>query len=114
MVEEVSSAQTTIRRLLQAEKQAQEILQVAEEHAKESVAQAQEQARQRLEAVRRETENALRARLDEVKSKAAAEAKARIDQVESEALEIERRARENFPVAIEMVVNWVTGKGGQP
>lgn len=111
MLEEMSPAQSTLRRLIEAEEQAREILKAAEERAKETIAQAREQAKQRVEAVRQETDNVLRSRLEEVESSAVTEMKTRLRQVEAEAREIERRAKEHFSDAVEMVVNWVTNRG---
>ena len=69
--------------------------------------QARKQAKQSIETVHQETENSLRSRLAEAESKAAAEMKRRLDQAEAEAREIERRAKEHFLGAVEMVVDWV-------
>ena len=51
---EASPAQNTLKRLIEAEEQAREILKAAEEHAQETIAQAREQAKQSVEAVRQE------------------------------------------------------------
>jgi len=108
---EVSAAQGTLKRLMEAENQAREILRAAEERAKETLGDAQEQAKQQIETVHREMENILRSRLKEVESKAALEMKARLGQVDVEIQEIERRAKEHFSDAVEMVVGWITNGG---
>ena len=107
---EVSAAQGTVKRLIEAEEKAREILKAAEERSKETIAQAHEQAKQRLEATRQQTNSVLRSRREEVESKGATEMKRRLDQAEAEAQEIERRAKEHFSEVVEMVVNWVTNR----
>jgi hypothetical protein len=70
------------------------------------------QAKQSIKTVRQEAENSLHSRLGEAESKAAAEMKRRLDQAAAEAREIERRAKEHFSGAVEMVVDWVVNRGG--
>ena len=108
---EVSAAQDTLKRLMEAENQEREILRAAEEGAKQTLGNAQEQAKRQIEGVHREMEGILRSRLKEVESKAAAELKARLGQVDGEAQEIERRAKEHLSDAVEMVVSWMTNGG---
>ena len=112
MTPETSPAQGTLKRLLESERQAQEILQSAEERARDTIAQAREQAARSVEAVRVEAAGLLHSQLDEVQSKAAAEVKQRLDQAETDAREFERCARGHVSEAVEMVVDWVTAKGG--
>jgi len=111
MLEEGSPAQSTVRRLIEAEEQAREVLRLAEGRAKETSARVHEQAKQRLEAVRQEMNDLLRSRLEEVESRTATEMKTRLEQVDAEALEIERRGKEHFSEAVEMVVSWITNRG---
>jgi vacuolar-type H+-ATPase subunit H len=106
-----SPAQPILKRLIEAEEQAQQILKAAEDRARETVEQARRQAKQSVEAIRQETESSLRSRLAEAESKAAAEIQRRLEQAEAEAREIERRAKEHFSGAVEMVVNWVANRG---
>ena len=108
---EVSTAQETLKRLMEAENQAREILRAAEERAKETLANAQEQAKEQIETVRREMDGILRSRLKEVESKTVQDLKARLDQVDGEAQEIHRRAEEHFSDAVEMVVGWISNGG---
>jgi vacuolar-type H+-ATPase subunit H len=108
---EASPAQSTLKRLIEAEEQAREALKAAEDHAQETIAQAREQAKQSVEAARRETTSLLKSRLEEAESKAATELKQRLEQAEAQAREIERRAKEHFSQAVEMVVDWVTNRG---
>jgi vacuolar-type H+-ATPase subunit H len=112
MPEEVSAARGTLKRLIEAEAQAREILEAAEERAKKTLGHVQVQAKQHIETVRQEMENTLRSRLQEVESKAAAEMRMRLGQIDVEAREIERRANEHFSDAVEMVVSWIT-RGGE-
>lgn len=111
---EASPAQGTLKRLIEAEDQAREILRAAEERAQKTLAQAREQATQSVEAVRQEASDLLRSRLDEAGSKAAVETKQRLQQAEADAREFERRATENASKAVEMVVDWVTRGAGSP
>ena len=111
MLEEASPARRTVKRLMEAEEQARQILNAAEERAKGTIAQAREQAKQSLEAARQETESLLRSRLEEVKSKAVIEMRTQLGEAEEEAREIERQATEHFAAAVEMVVDWVTNRG---
>jgi vacuolar-type H+-ATPase subunit H len=108
---ETSPAQGTLKRLIEAEEQAREILKTTEQNAHETVAHAREQAKQTVEAVRQEMAGLLQSRLKEAEFKAAADMKQRLDQAESQAREFERRANENFSEAVELVVNWVTYRG---
>ena len=108
---EMSTAEGTLKRLMETENQAREILRAAEERSKQTLGNAQEQAKQQIDIVHREMEDILHSRLKEVESKAALEMKARLGQVDAEIQEIERRAREHFPDAVEMVVSWVTNGG---
>ena len=108
---EVSTAQGTLKRLMEAENQAREILRAAEEGAKETLGHAQEQSKRQIEAVHREMEDILRSRVKELESRAALEMKARLGQVDAEAQEIERLAKEHFSDGVEMVVNWITSGG---
>jgi vacuolar-type H+-ATPase subunit H len=102
-----SPAQRILKRLVDAENEAQQILRAAEERAKDTIDGARKQARQSIDTVRQETENSLRSRLAEAESKGAAEMKRRLDQAEADAREIERRAKVHFSDAVEMVVDWV-------
>ena len=106
-----SSAQTILNRLIQAEEQVRGILKAAEERAQEAIAQAREQAERSLQAVHQETESALRSRLEEAESNSATERKRRVARAEAEAQEFERRAKEHFSDAVEMVLEWVTKRG---
>ena len=108
---EVSAAQGTLKRLMEAENQAREILGAAEERAKETLGNAQEQAKQQIDTVHKEMEDILHSRLKEVESKAALEMKARLGQVDIQVQEIERRAKEHFSDAVETIVNWITNGG---
>jgi vacuolar-type H+-ATPase subunit H len=110
-MQEASPTERILKRLIEAENQAEQIVKAAEERAKETVEQARQQARQSLETVRKQAESSLRSRLDEAESKAAAEMKRRLDQAEAEAREIDRRAKQHFSEAVEMVVEWVTNRG---
>jgi vacuolar-type H+-ATPase subunit H len=108
---EASPTQRILKRLIEAEDQAQQIVKEAEERAKETIDHARKQANQSIETVRQEHESSLRSRLGEAESKAAAEMKRRLDQAEAEAREIERRAKEHFSEAVELVVDWVANRG---
>jgi vacuolar-type H+-ATPase subunit H len=108
---EASPAQRTLKRLIEAEGEARDILKGAAENADATIAKAREQAKQSVQTVRLEAARALRALLEEAESKAAIEMKQRLDQAEAEAREIERRAGESSAQAIDMVMDWVTFKG---
>jgi hypothetical protein len=107
---EESSAQSTLKRLIQAEEQAREIRKVSEEHTQESIAQAREQAQQSVDAVRRETAGSLKSRLEDAEPRSAAELKQRLEQADADVREIERRTTEHFSQAVDMVVDWVTNR----
>lgn len=101
------SAQGTLKRLIEAEEQAREILETAEKQAEETVSRSREQARQSVEAARTEAVNLLRAKLSEAESQGAAVMKQRLEQADARSEDFERRAKENFARAVEMVVDWV-------
>ena len=111
MLDELASAQSTVKRLIEAEEQARKILNVAQEHTKETTVQACEQAKQHLEAVRQKMNDMLRSRVEEMESKASTEMKTRLDRVDAEARETERRGEAHFSKAVEMVVSWITNRG---
>ena len=104
---ETSPAQGTLKRLIEAEEQAREILKAAEQRAQQTIAQARDQASQTLEAARGETSASLRSRLEEAETKGALEKKQRLDQTEAQARELERCAEANFSGAVDMVVEWI-------
>lgn len=106
-----SPAQGTLKRLIEAEDQAQEILRAAEEHAQVTIAQAREQAKQSVEDARLQTASLLKSRLEEAESKAALEMQQRLEQADAKVREIERLAKEHSSQAVEMVVDWVTNRG---
>ena len=93
---EASPAQSTLKRLIEAEEEAREILRAAEEHAQGTLAQARQQAEQSIEGVRREAASLLQYKLEEAESKAATEMKQRLEQAEAEAREIERQGKATF------------------
>ena len=107
---EPSRAQATLKRLLEAERQAVEIVAAAERRAQDTIAHAREQARQLIQAASQETADSLRARVEEAQLTASAGLKQRLEGVDAEARELERRANERFADAVEMVVRWVTGR----
>ena len=104
---EPSPAQGTLKRLIEAEDQAREILKAAGQSAQDAIAQAGAQARQSVDAVRQRAAGALESRLREAESKSAAEMKQRMQQADAEAQEFERRAAQHFSQAVDMVVDWV-------
>jgi vacuolar-type H+-ATPase subunit H len=110
MMPEASPAQSTLKRLLDAENHAREILKAAEENAEATIAKAREQAKQSVDAVRQEAATLLRSKLDEAESHAAVEMKNRLEQAEARGREIERRAKQHSAQAVNMVVNWVTNR----
>lgn len=105
---EASPAQGTLKRLIEAEEQAREILKAAGVRAEETIARANEEARQSVEAVRQQGASLLRARLAKAESDAATQLEQRLKQAEAQAQEFESHAKENFSAAVEMVVGWVT------
>jgi hypothetical protein len=107
---EPSRAQGILKRLLEAEQQAVEIVAAADRRAEDTIAHAREQARQLIQAVSHETADSLHARVEEAQLTAAAGLKQRLEGVDAEARELERRANERFDDAVEMVVRWVTGR----
>ena len=111
MPPEASPAQRTLKRLIEAEEEAREILRAAEERAQSVVAGAREQAQGSVDAVRQEAAKLLRSRLEAAESQAAIEMKQRLDQAEAQAQEIECRAKRNSDQAADMVAGWVTFKG---
>lgn len=112
MPDEVSTAQSTLQRLIDAEHEAHDILEKAERNSSEIVDRARHEATERTENVRQEMERALDSRRKEVESQTAAQMKARLGQVDAEGREIERRASEHFSEAVERVVDWIT-RGGE-
>lgn len=108
---DTSPAQGTLKRLIEAERQAREILEATEASAEKTVAEAREQARQTVDSVRRETAAALESRLKEAESKAAVAIEQHLLQAESQAAELQRRAEGNFSSAVELVTGWVTNRG---
>jgi len=111
LMPEASPAQSTLKRLIEAEDQAREILKAAEERAQSIVVGAREQAKQSVDAIRQEGAKLLRSRLEAVESQAAIEMKQRLDQAEAQAQEIQRRAKHNSAQAVDMVMDWATFKG---
>jgi len=107
---EASPAQNTLKRLIEAEEQAREILKAAEERAQQTIAQAREQAKQSVETIREEAASLLRSKLEEARAAAATEMNQRLEQADAEAREIERRAKEHISEGVEMVVDWVTNR----
>jgi vacuolar-type H+-ATPase subunit H len=108
---EASPAQSTLKRLIEAENQAREILKAAEENAEATIAQAREQAKQSVDAVRENAASVLRSRLEAAETQATIQMKQRLEQAEAEGQEIERRAKQHFAEAVDMVVGRVTNKG---
>jgi V/A-type H+/Na+-transporting ATPase subunit G/H len=104
--------QDILKRLIEAESQARQILERAEREAAEIVSRASEGARQSLEATRRELSEALASRLAETEAQGAAQMKERLDRAEAEARDIEERSKHHFAKAVAMVVNFVTHQGG--
>ena len=105
---EASAAQGILKRLIEAEVQAREILKAADESAQSAIAQAREEAAQSLDAARRETSSVLHDRLADADLQGAAQMKQRIDQAEAEARDFDRRSNEHVGDARDMVVDWVT------
>lgn len=101
------TAQDTLKRLLEAEDRAREVLQAAEAQAEKTVSQAREQARQSAEAARAEAADLLRGKLSTAESEGAAAMKQRLEQADGRSREFERRAEQNFAPAVELAVNWV-------
>jgi len=110
-VPEASTAQGTLKRLIEAEERAREILKAAEERAQQTVEQAREEAARSVDTVRRESAGVLQARLQEAESKGAAERKQRLDQADAKAGEFERRAQEHMAEAVRVVTDWVINGG---
>lgn len=104
---EPSNAQSTLKRLIEAEEQAREVLKAAEEQASGTVGKAREQARQSVEATRAEAANLLRAKLSAAESQGSDVMKQRFDQADARSEQFERRAEKNFARAVEITVNWV-------
>lgn len=108
---EASPAQSTLKRLIEAEEQAREILKAAEENAEATIAKAREQAKQSVDAVRQETATFLRSQLDLAESHAAIEMNTRLEQAEAKGREIESQATQHSAQAVHMALDWVTNKG---
>jgi vacuolar-type H+-ATPase subunit H len=104
------ATENILRRLIEAEEDAREILKAAEEQAKETIARAQEEAKQLVEAVRQEMDGLLRGRLETAESQGAAEIKRRLEKAEADAQEFARLAKNHFSEAVEMIVDWVTNR----
>jgi vacuolar-type H+-ATPase subunit H len=107
---EVSPAQSTLKRLIEAENDAREILKTASENADATIAKAREEAKESVDVVQQEAANLLRSRLEAAECHAAIEMKQRLDQAETEAQEFERLAKINSARAVDVVVEWVTFK----
>ncbi len=104
-------ARETLKRLLEAEQQAREILESAEERALQAISKADEGAARTVQAAQEEASASLRTRLGEAESKAAAEAQQCLDKWEEDAREIQRRAHFQLGEAVQMVVDWVIAQG---
>ncbi len=109
---EASATQSILRRLIEAEAQAQSILDAAKQQSNETVSQATEQAKQSLETARRAMDQSLASRLAAAQAQGAVEMKQRLAQAEAAVRAIEERASGHFEEAVEMVVNFVTNQGG--
>ena len=105
-----SPAQGVLKRLIEAEEQAREILKSAEQRAGDAVAQARAQAKESIDAVRQEAAALLQSRLEEAESQGSIDRQQRLDRAEAEAREFERRANANLSQAVEMVVAWITNR----
>jgi hypothetical protein len=105
---ETSSAESTLKRLTDAEAQARAILSAAQKRSEEMIAKATEQAAQSTEAVGKEIARLSQSRREEAESQGAALMKERLEGAETEARELERRANGHLSEAVGKVVDWVT------
>jgi vacuolar-type H+-ATPase subunit H len=105
------AAESILKRLMEAEEQARDILKAAEERAKETIEGARQEAEQMVEAARRETESMLRGRLQAAEAQGAEEKSQHLEKAEADAREFGRRANTHLPEAVAMVVDWVINRG---
>jgi vacuolar-type H+-ATPase subunit H len=106
------TAESTLKRLIEAEGEARKILQAAEESARKILDDAQGQAKQRIETTRQEMESVRQARMRNLEAEGGMEMRKRLDQVNREAQEMQRAAKEHAPDAVERVLSWITSGGG--
>lgn len=105
-----SPAQDILKRLIDAEQQANQILAEAEQRANDEVQRAHEEAQKLVNAVRQDAADRLRVRLAEVESASAAQLKQRLDDAIQKASDFEAQAAQNLSAAADLVVEWVTGR----
>jgi vacuolar-type H+-ATPase subunit H len=105
-------ARETLKRLLDAEQEAGEILTSVEERAREIISKAEEQAAQTVQTAQEEAAATFQVRLGEAESKTAAAAQQRMEGLEADARGIQRRAQFQSGKAVDMVVDWVIARGG--
>jgi vacuolar-type H+-ATPase subunit H len=111
-VPETSQAQDILKRLIEAESQARQIVDVAGREAAETIAQASSRAQQAFERTRSELSAASASRLAESEAQGAAQTKARLERAEADARDIAERAKLHFAEAVAIVVNFVTHQDG--
>ena len=102
-----SPAQSTLKRLIEAEAKARTVIQSAEQSAEGAIGHARAEAAQSLDKVRQESAWRLQSRLTDVATQAAAETKRRLQSAEDQARDIERRAAANLAAAADLVAAWI-------
>ncbi len=107
---DAAGAAATVKRLLEAERQAQEILKEAEQRAKATVAEARAQAATLVASAREEAEQRVGLRLEQARATSAAKLRESVDHAAAEAQALDRLAKERLPRAVDLVVGWVTGR----
>ncbi len=112
MAEQVGSPlpQEALRRLLEEEKKAQELLHRADERAQKIVADAQAEAQRLLQDAHTQAQKEAEALIAQARRQAEQQAKARQDALAKELEELARRAEGNIPAAVKALVDWVTGR----
>jgi vacuolar-type H+-ATPase subunit E/Vma4 len=103
-------AAATVKRLLEAETQAQDILKAAELRVHEAVDNARTQAATLVKNARLDSAQRARVRLEDARLAAEAEIARRTSQAVNEVRELERRANQNLLRAVEAVVQSIIGR----
>lgn len=109
---ESSPAQEILKRLIDAEQEARQVLAEAAQRADSTIQQAREEAQKAIDAVRKEAANRVQARIAEIESESAAQLKRRLDEAGRKAGDFELTAAQNLSAAVDFVVGWVTAGQG--
>jgi len=105
-----NGAAATIKRLLEAENRAADILSAAKVRAQDSLSRARQEAAHIVSQAREEATQAAQKRIKDAESEYQAEIRHRVDQATLKAQEFEQKANALLQEAVDAVVDWVTGQ----